>query len=57
MAEMKILFIGGVFAKENENEIIQNTKTYVEYSANIFQEKLIKGFRENNVILMFCQRL
>lgn len=48
MAEMKILFIGGVFAKENENEIIQNTKTYVEYSANIFQEKLIKGFKENN---------
>jgi len=38
---MKILFIGGVFAKENENEIIQNTKTYVEYSANIFQEKLM----------------
>jgi glycosyltransferase involved in cell wall biosynthesis len=44
---MKILFIGGVFAKENEAEIISKTKTTVEYSANLFQKKLILGFIQN----------
>lgn len=40
----KVLFIGGVFAQENEAEILENSKTPVEYSANIFQKKLIHGF-------------
>ena len=44
---MSVLFIGGVFACENEDEIIENTKGYVEFSANIFQKKLIKGFKQN----------
>ncbi len=46
---MSVLFIGGVFAKENEKEIIENSKGYAEFSANIFQKKLIGGFKENNV--------
>lgn len=46
---MKILFIGGVFAKENEPEVLKNAKAPVEYSANIFQEKLIAGFYETGI--------
>ena len=41
----KVVFIGGVFAKENEGEIIANAKKPVEYSANVFQKKMIVGFR------------
>ena len=41
----KVVFIGGVFAKENEGEIIANAKKPVEYSANVFQKKMIAGFR------------
>ena len=48
---MSVLFIGGVFACENEEEIIENTKGYVEFSANIFQKKLIKGFKQNKEVI------
>ena len=41
---MKVLFLCGVFASENENEVISHAKGPVEYAANIFQEKMIKGF-------------
>lgn len=43
---MKVLFVCGVFAKENEQEICDHAKRPVEYSANIFQEKLIHGFEK-----------
>jgi glycosyltransferase involved in cell wall biosynthesis len=43
---MKILFLCGVFAKENEDEILRHAKRPVEYSANLFQEKMVGGFRE-----------
>ncbi len=46
---MKVLFLCGVFAKENEEEILRHAKRPVEYSANVFQEKLIAGFRELDV--------
>ena len=46
---MSVLFIGGVFAKENEQEIVENSKGYAEFSANIFQKKLISGFKRNDV--------
>lgn len=45
---MSVLFIGGVFADVNQAEIIENTKGYAEFSANIFQQKLINGFLQNN---------
>lgn len=45
---MKVLFLSGVFAKENEAEVIAHAKGPVEYSANRFQEKIINGFREEN---------
>ena len=41
---MKVLILCGVFAAENEKEVIENSKSYVEFSANIFQKKLIDGF-------------
>lgn len=44
---MKILFLGGVFASENQKEVIRHAKSAVEYSANRFQEKLINGFYES----------
>ena len=43
---MKVLFLCGVFAKENENEIIASAKKPIEYSANLFQEKTIQGFSQ-----------
>ncbi len=43
---MKVLFLCGVFAAENEAEIISRANRAVEYSANRFQEKLIAGFWE-----------
>lgn len=46
---MSVLFIGGCFSEKNESEIMQNSKKYAEFSANIFQKKLIKGFSENKI--------
>ena len=43
---MNVLFLCGVFAAENEAEIISHANRAVEYSANRFQEKLICGFLE-----------
>lgn len=42
---MKILMLCGVFAKENEQEVVRHARTAVEFSANVFQQKLIAGFR------------
>lgn len=45
---MKVIFLCGYFEKENENEIIKNSKTAIDYAANIFQDKLIEGLENNN---------
>lgn len=42
---MKILMLCGVFAKENEQEVVRHARAAVEFSANLFQQKLIDGFR------------
>lgn len=42
---MKILMLCGVFAKENEQEVVRHARAAVEFSANVFQQKLITGFR------------
>ncbi len=42
---MKILFLGGVFAKENEAEVVEKATAPVEFSAILFQQRLINGFR------------
>lgn len=44
---MNILILCGAFTKENENEVIRHAKRTVEFSANIFQKKLIDGFKNN----------
>lgn len=44
---MHVLFVGGVFAQENLEEITRESRRPVEYSANLFQEKLIDGFRRS----------
>ena len=46
---MKILMICGVYAEENEHEVLAHTKGYVEQSANIFQRKLIQGLDANAI--------
>lgn len=41
--------ICGVYAEENEQEVLSCTKGYAEQSANIFQRKLINGIEKNNI--------
>ncbi len=43
---MTILFLCGYYENDVETEIIQNAKAPIEYSANIFQKKMIEGFRK-----------
>ena len=43
---MKTLFLCGVFADENQEEIKLNAKAPIEYSANVVQKKLIDGFHK-----------
>ena len=45
----EIIFIGGVFAEENIDEITDKSRGTIEYSANIFQERLISGFKKNHI--------
>ena len=40
---MKVLFICGLFARENESEVAVHARTAVEYSATAFQKKLASG--------------
>lgn len=42
---MKVLLLCGVFAKENEKEVMEHSRGGVDFSANNFQQKLIEGFR------------
>ena len=46
---MKVLFLCGVFAKENEQEVIKHSKRAVEFSANVFQERMIRGLEELSI--------
>lgn len=41
---MKALILCGVFHPVNENEVVSHARRPVEFSANQFQQKLIKGF-------------
>ena len=42
-----ILILGGYFPKDKYGEIIENSKVQVQFSANIFQEKLFNGLKMN----------
>ena len=41
--------ICGVYSDENEQEVLNLAKGYVEQSANIFQKKLISGIEANHI--------
>lgn len=42
---MKVLFLCGMYHNDNENEVIEVSKGSVDFAANIFQRKLLNGFR------------
>ena len=46
---MEIVFIGGPLHDEAINDIKQNTKGAIWYSADIFQKKLLKGLEKSAV--------
>lgn len=43
---MKILFVCGYFEENAEKEVIENSKKTVQFSSNLFQQKLINAFTE-----------
>jgi hypothetical protein len=47
MNNTEYIFVGGVFPKELEKEIINNSKGSIQNAANVLQWNLIKGFDEN----------
>lgn len=49
--DFEVIMICGIFSDENAQEVEKYSKKSVEYSANIFQQKLIDGFNEINVKL------
>ena len=46
---MRVLLLGGVFDSSHNDEIVSKTRTYVEYAANNFQKKIIKGLQESDI--------
>ncbi len=42
---MKILILCGVIADENQHECLSHARKSLEFSANLFQQKLIHGFK------------
>ncbi len=42
---MRVLYLCGVYGEANEKEVIAHSKYPVEFSANVFQKKMIQGFR------------
>lgn len=43
---MEVVFIGGPLHEEAMDEIVQNTKGAIWYSADVFQKKLLRGIAE-----------
>ena len=54
---MDVLFLCGVFAKENEVEVIAQAKKSVEFSANQMQLKLIRGSKPPSDLRTFYRTL
>jgi glycosyltransferase involved in cell wall biosynthesis len=46
---MDILFIGGVFTEEQQDEVLQKNRGVVQFAANTLQWNLIKGLDECNI--------
>ena len=47
MYDYDVAFLGGVFPKEHEEEIISNSKRYIQNAANLLQWNIISGLDEN----------
>ena len=47
MYNYDIAFLGGIFPKEHEEEIISNSKRYIQNAANVLQWNIINGLDEN----------
>lgn len=47
---MKVLFLGGIFSKEMEEDILEKSKGMVHYAANKLQWNLIDGFLQTEDI-------
>ena len=48
---MDVLLLCGYFESKYQTEITQKTKTWVENAANTFQQRLIKGFKKQDINL------
>jgi glycosyltransferase involved in cell wall biosynthesis len=48
--KLEILVLCGVFSEAHTQEIIKNATAPVEFSANLFQERLINGFKSLNYV-------
>lgn len=48
---MDVLLLCGYFESKYQKEITNKTKTWVENAANTFQQRLIKGFKQQNINL------
>ena len=44
---LDILFLGGLFPKEKEKEILENSKGYVQIAANVLQQGIVLGLDSN----------
>ena len=46
---MEVLFLCGIFDEFNTETVVRNAKAPVEFSANIFQQKMVQGFEKSDV--------
>lgn len=46
-----MMFIGGYYDDQYENELVSNKDQLIQSAANEFQKKLINGFKKNNVVV------
>lgn len=47
MKDLNVLFLGGIFPKENEKDICKNSKGAIQNAANVLQWNFIEGFDQN----------
>lgn len=46
---MEVLFLCGIFDEFNTETVVRNAKAPVEFSANIFQQKMVDGFEKSGI--------
>ena len=48
---MKVLFVCGFFNELEETHIVRDSIGNIHYSANLLQQRIIQGFKKNNIHL------